>query len=139
MVRKPRYIKLALLLLILPALYATLTTLLEWYEGAESWKNVDGITQFEMRLWPLKSALKGEEAVGYLGDHSDPSDAEAQRNFQMAQYTLAPIMVTDKRRSRYVVSILPWTPILEQESQKQGLTLVKDFGGDLRLFERGRP
>ena len=139
MVRKPRYIKLALLVLILPALYATLMTLLEWTEMGGGWKGIDGITQFEMRLWPLKSALRGQDAVGYLGDHSDPSNAEAQRNFQLTQYTLAPIMVTDKRLSRYVVSILPWSPLLDQESASQDLVLVKDCGNDVRLFTRRTP
>jgi hypothetical protein len=139
MVRKPRYIKLGLLLLILPALYATLITLLEWTPKGEHWTGIDGITQFEMKMWPLKSALRGEAAVGYLGDHSDPSNGEMQKNFQLTQYALAPAMVTDKRKSRYVVSVLPWYPLLEKESQRQGLILVKDFGNEVRLFERRLP
>ena len=139
MVRKPAYVKFGLLLLILPALYGIFTSLIEWRPLTPRWTGFDGISQFDRKMQPLKKAINNEEAVGYLGDHSDPSNGEMQRNFQLTQYALAPAMVTDHRPTRYVVSVLPWTPLLEQEMQRQGLILVKDFGEDVRLFERKAP
>ncbi|MDL1871241.1 hypothetical protein FBR05_03450 [Deltaproteobacteria bacterium PRO3] len=139
MARKPAYVKLGLLVLILPALYATLTALIEWRPKTRRWTGIDFITQFERRLRPLKTALHGEEAVGYLGDHSDPSNGELQKNFQLTQYILAPAIVTDRRPTRYVVSVLPWTPLLEQEMRRQGLVLLKDFGEEVRLFKKEAP
>jgi len=139
MTRKPAYIKFGLLVLILPALYATLTALVEWRPLTRPWTGTDFITQFERRLRPLKTTLKGEEAVGYLGDHSDPSNGELQKNFQLTQYVLAPAILTDRKPTPYVVSVLPWTPILEDEMRRQGLVLLKDFGEEVRLFERKAP
>ena len=139
MVRKPAYVKFGLLLLILPALYGTFTALIEWRPKTRRWTGIDVISQFERKMRPLKKAIHGEEAVGYLGDHSDPSNGELQKNFQLTQYALAPAMVTDHRPTRYVVSVLPWTPLLEQEMQRQKLVLLRDFGEDVRLFERKAP
>ncbi|KAB2840004.1 hypothetical protein F9K50_06560 [bacterium] len=139
MTRKPVYVKFGLLVLILPALYATLTAVIEWRPKTRRWTGIDVITQFERKMRPLKAAIQGEEAVGYLGDHSDPSNGELQKNFQLTQYALAPAIVTDRRATRYFVSVLPWTPLLEQDAQRQGLVLLKDFGEEVRLFERKAP
>lgn len=138
--RPPALLKLGMLALILPALYAIVITLIELRPPSEGpWTGRDIISSFERKMLPLKIAIRGQEAVGYLGDHSVPSDAEAQRNFQLTQYALAPAMVTDKRPTRYVVSVLVWSPALAAEAQRQGLTLVKDFGNEVRLFERRLP
>lgn len=139
MKRQPTFVKFALLLLILPALYATLTAVVEWRLETRRWTGIDVISEFERKMQPLKAELRGEEAVGYLGDHTDPSNGELQKNFQLTQYALAPAMVTDRRESRYVVSVLPWTPLLEQEMHQRGLVLLKDFGQEVRLFERKSP
>jgi len=135
----PFFIKLGVLMLALPALYAAIMTFLEWRPHGTPSMAIELVTQFEWKMQPLKEMIAGDVAVGYVGDHTSPQDAEGQRNFQLTQYALAPTMVTDKLKSRYFVSILPAGPLLDREVGDKGLVLVKDFGNEVRLYQRGQP
>jgi len=137
--RSPTFAKLILLVLVLPCLYSMYLTFMKWWPSDGNFVKHDVLTAYEMKMAGMRSDLHGVEAVRYLGDHSKPSDAEAQRNFQIAQYVLAPILLTDKRPSRYAISLVPLTPQMQSEIQGLGLILSRDYGEDLRLFEKRRP
>ncbi|MFO1463133.1 MAG: hypothetical protein U1F66_05105, partial [bacterium] len=131
--KNPTLFKFLLLALILPCLYSMYLTFMRWLPADGQFASRDPLTKFEIKLAPVKAMLGDVEALSYLGDHSNPSDAEAQRNFQITQYVLAPILLTDKRPSRYAISLAPWTSQLEAEVRARDLVLARDFGGDLRL------
>lgn len=137
--RSPLAIKLGILVLVLFCLASAFLTILQWRPLIPLSMWVDPVTRYERELEPLKQTLAGEEAVGYLGDHSNPLNANRQRRFQQTQYSLAPIMITDKRPTRYVVSVWALFPELQEEIAKRGLVLVRDFGNEIRLYERKAP
>ncbi len=137
--RNPTILKLLLLALVFPCLYSMYLTFVKWWPPDRNFVKHDVLTAYEMKMAGVREALRGVEAVSYLGDHSNPSDANAQRDFQIAQYVLAPTLLTDKRPSRYAISLVPLTPELQAEIQSRGLVLAHDYGGDLRLFEKRVP
>ncbi len=136
MLKTPLTLKLVLWAIVLVSLLCALQTLMVWMPRQANFRGQDGVSRFEMDLSILKIAISGEAAVGYLGDHSNPLNSHLQRRFQQAQYILAPTMLTEKRPSRYVVSVWYLDQNLQREIEAQGLVLVSDFGNEIRLFER---
>lgn len=135
----PIRIKIGLLVWILPLFFTLILNLLRLRPRGPQFMGQDIISIFEKKIQPVKLMISGEEAVGYLGDHSDPTSAEQQRDFQFTQYSLAPVMVTDKRATEYFVAVRPLDTVAAESIQKNGLILVKDFGEELRLFKKGSP
>ncbi len=139
MLRSPTQIKIGILIVVLVSIYSGIQSLFRWMPRKHYLESKDYVSQFEEKLRPLKSRLAGEVAVGYLGDHSDNTSFVQQSDFQITQYVLAPVMLTDKREARYVVSVKPLDVPLEEEIQKRGLVLQEDFQNEVRLYERRGP
>jgi len=136
---KPWHLKFGLLALILPLFFFMLLQLVKFAPRGYPVLGADFISRFEDRLTPIKQMLRGEEVVGYLGDHADPSDAEKQRNFQITQYVLAPVMVTDKRPAKFFVAVRPLDEQALASIEKNGLVLLRDFDDEVRIYERRQP
>lgn len=136
MTMNPFRVQLGILALALLSILSLLKAVTELWPSAGSLRGPDQVSRFEQNLSPLKAALSGEEAVGYLGDYSDRREGKKRYRFQLTQYSLAPIMVTNRRPSPFVVSVGPLDPGLQRRIEEQGLALVRDFGNEVRLFKR---
>jgi len=137
--KKPAQLKIALLLLILPSFFFLLMQFVKFAPHGYPVLGIDFISRFEQRLTPVRQMLRNEVAVGYLGDHADPTDAEKQRNFQLTQYSLAPILVTDKRPVNFFVSVKPLEEGDLRAIAGKGLVLLRDFGDEVRIYQRRQP
>lgn len=93
----------------------------------------DGITAFERRFDEVKKALPGHGVVGYVTD-VDMSDTNAQAEFNLTQYTLAPLWVTESSEREWVIGSFHASAPSAQFLTSKNLILVRDFGAGLYLF-----
>jgi len=90
-------------------------------------------TLYETRLKPLKEQLHGNGVVGYITDRN----ADTQKRikfFFLTQYSLCPLLVVEGKD--YPLVIGGYYEIQNPDlSEAKGLSLVKDFGYGIRLYQ----
>jgi hypothetical protein len=89
----------------------------------------DAMSAFERHLAPLREALRGERAVGYLA----PSRAvDRAAHLYSVRYALAPVQVRDGEDLPLVVA----DGMADARLFPPELSVRRDFGGGLYLLER---
>ena len=98
-------------------------------------KELDQITIYEERFIELKEFLHNHLVVGYVSDYDDNSDEDGIA-YSMTQYVLAPtILVRGKKRNFIVGNFHSAKPNIKAY-EKENLSLYRDFGNGVILFER---
>lgn len=98
----------------------------------------DKTTQYEQRFTAIRNSVPPHSIVGYLTDlptDSLSTDAVAVEHFYLAQYALAPAVLTLGDDANLIVGNFT-TP--ELPGRYKQLTLVKDFGDGLFLLRGER-
>lgn len=102
--------------------------------GADVYKVGEQAARFQ----DLMSALPADAAiVGYVSD-VPPNETLSAALYSSAQYTLAPRLVTNQRRTppaEWVIGDFSKPLDVAQFGKDRGLTLVRDFGNGAVLFK----
>ena len=98
-------------------------------------KELDQITVYEKRFIDLKELLQNHLVVGYVSDYDDNSNEDGIA-YTMTQYVLAPIILVRGIKRNFIIgnfhSVKPNIKVYEKEN----LSLIRDFGNGVILFER---
>lgn len=95
----------------------------------------DGVTDFDTRFAGLRGMLPEKGVIGYMTDpDTPPTDTNAQAEFHLTQYALAPILVLHSPEQRFVVGNFHRT-VTTGSLRDRGFKLVKEFGNGIALFE----
>jgi hypothetical protein len=95
----------------------------------------DQITMLEKRLAEIKAVLQNQAIVGYVSDYEDHSDEEWMA-YTRIQYVLAPIILVRGLKPNFVICNFQHTQPDIEAYQKEDLSLRRDFGNGVILFER---
>lgn len=95
----------------------------------------DQITIYEKRFMELKAMLENHLVVGYVSDYNDNSD-ENGIAFSMTQYVLAPILLVRGTKRDFIVGNFHRAKPNINAFEKENLSIYKDFGNGVILFER---
>ncbi|MBM3783560.1 MAG: hypothetical protein FJW30_04325 [Acidobacteria bacterium] len=99
---------------------------------------VDGVTEFTGRLAQLKAMLPASGVAGYMTDPGTPAtDTNAQAEYHLVQYALAPVLVVYSTEQRYVIGNFH-NRISTGSLREQGFELVREFGNGIALFENAK-
>jgi hypothetical protein len=133
--------------LLLVLLYAGASTV-QWLRRGAEWPahaSQDEISAYEHRFAELRALLPARGVVGYLG-HPDPAgvaprEANAAallhfRRYLLAQYTLAPVLLTESTGPELVVGNFEPGAAFPAPA---GLRVIRDLGDGLVLFRRSGP
>lgn len=95
----------------------------------------DGVTDFDRRFTALRSQLPPKGVIGYLTDpDTPPTDTNAQAEYHLAQYALAPILVVNSPDQRYLVGNFHRT-VTTGSLRDRGFKLIREFGNGIVLLE----
>lgn len=95
----------------------------------------DGVTDFDARFAGLRAMLPAKGVIGYLTDpDTPPNDTNAQAEYHLAQYALAPILVLRSPDQRFVVGNFH-RAVTTGSLRDRGFKLVKEFGNGIALLE----
>ena len=95
----------------------------------------DQITIYERRFRELKAMLLNQLIVGYVSDYDDDSDEDGIA-FSMTQYVLAPILLVRGTKRKFIVGNYHRSKPNIKGFEKENLSMYKDFGDGVILFER---
>ena len=98
-------------------------------------QELDQITIYENRFAELKAVLQNQLIVGYVSDYDDNSD-ENGIAFSMTQYVLAPIILVRGTKPDFIVGNFHRAKPDIKAFEKENLSIHKDFGNGVILFER---
>jgi hypothetical protein len=99
---------------------------------------IDGVSEFQSRMTELRAYLPPKGVIGYTPDFGmPPDDANAQAEFHLIQYALAPVIVVYSPNERYVIGNFH-QKTATADLEKAGLKLVKEFGNGIALFQNTR-
>ncbi len=125
------------------ASFLCLATSLEYYNTtAEFYRhNPDPmeVALQERRLAMVRADVPEAAIIGYFSD-LPMGKSSGQAAFFQALYTMAPRLLvpeTTSRQPKLVLGNFHIRPDLGQLEREHGLTLIKDYGGGVRLFRRG--
>lgn len=97
---------------------------------------VDDVSQHVQRVLPMRDMLPANGEVGYLSD-IDPGDVnlvpEADRDYYLTQYALAPLVVIRTTDRDIVVGNFRQLPT---RALPDGVVQVRNFGGGVMLLKR---
>ena len=79
--------------------------------------------------------LENHLVVGYVSDYDDNSD-ENGIAFRMTQYVLAPIILVRGLKPNFIICNFQHTQPDIKAYKKENLSIHKDFGNGVILFER---
>jgi hypothetical protein len=100
-------VRVGVTLMILLALYANLQMLSTWVQFDLSFVGNDEITLYEKRFDVVRGMLPPNGVVGYVGDPLKLEDGSlngaALRNWYLAQYALAPVVLSSSQGHRLFV------------------------------------
>lgn len=98
----------------------------------------DGVSEFTSRFDELRQMLPSKGIIGYMSDPEIPAgDANAQAEFHLTQYAVAPVIVVASTDQPYVIG--NFHSVVSTGSLKdRGLRLVREFGKGIALFENER-
>lgn len=126
----------AVLLLAAASLFAAGRLFLQVSDFYPTAPSPDGVTAFESRFAGLRAMLPAQGVIGYMtepGSTMDPTDAQAEHH--LAQYALAPVIVTPAADRRYVVGNFHQVVTVGTLREK-GFKLVREFGNGIALLEK---
>jgi len=96
---------------------------------------VDGVTEFDGRFAALRSLLPPKGIIGYMTDAETPAgDVNAQAEYHLTQYALAPVLVVNSAHHRFVVGNFHRT-VTAGSLRDRGYKLVQSFGNGIVLLE----
>jgi hypothetical protein len=101
----------------------------------------DDVTLYEKRFDVIRGLLPARGIVGYTGNGLNyqeywKSDATALRNWFLAQYTLAPVVVSIT--ANHKLNIINGSGAgTDQDSSENGGSTVRDLGSNMKLFSFG--
>jgi hypothetical protein len=95
----------------------------------------DQITLYEKRFLALKAMLENHSVVGYVSDYDDNSD-ENGIAFSKAQYVLVPIRLVRGTKRDFIIGNFQNAKPNIKAFEKENLSIYKDFGNGVILFER---
>ncbi len=98
-------------------------------------KALDQITTYEKRYRGLKAMLQNHAIVGYVSDFDDGSDAD-EIAYTMTQYVIVPIILQRGIRPHFVIGNFQHATPDIKAYEKENLSLRRDFGNGVLLFER---
>jgi len=98
-------------------------------------KELDQITVYEKRFFTLKEFLQNHLVVGYVSDYDDNSN-ENGIAYTMTQYVLAPIILVRGVKRNFIVGNFHSAKPNIKAYEKENLSLIRDFGNGVILFER---
>ena len=98
-------------------------------------KALDEITEYEKRYRGLKAVLQNQAIVGYVSDLIDGSD-EDEIAYTITQYVLVPIILVRGKRPDFIIGNFQRAKPDIKAYEKENLSLHRDFGNGVMLFER---
>jgi len=134
-------IRVAIGLLIFFALISNLRLLRDWAQFDLSFVGHDDVTTYQKRFDRIRPMLPEHGIVGYTGAglnhaHYELSDVVAMKNWFVAQYALAPIVLSIKGGNK--ITIINGNPDPTDSSSPDGASLVaKDLGNGYKLIDYG--
>jgi hypothetical protein len=121
--------RLALVLIAVAALLPAVSLLLEL--GQIGWRRRDdAISAFDRRLAPLRDAVRGQEAIGYLPPGGSLEAPGGAAHFYMTRYALAPVIVVAEQQQPMIVA----DGVGDRGRLPPDLEIARDFGGGLFLL-----
>lgn len=95
----------------------------------------DGVTDFDRRFTALRAILPAKGIIGYLTDpDTPPGDTNAQAEYRLAQYALAPLLVVNSPNQKFVVGNFH-RAVTTGSLRDRGYKLVREFGNGIALLE----
>jgi len=91
------------------------------------------VSNFDKRFAALHQALPPRTVLGYVSDNV-ASDAEAQEEFYLTEYALAPAIVRGTSEQHFVVANLHTLKIDQALFRAKHLERLQDFGNDVLLY-----
>jgi hypothetical protein len=98
-------------------------------------KELDQITIYEKRFMELKEVLQNHLVVGYVSDYDDNPNEDGIA-YSMTQYVLAPITLVRGIKRNFIVGNFHSAKPNIKAYEKENLSLYRDFGNGVILFER---
>jgi hypothetical protein len=98
-------------------------------------KELDQITIYEKKFTELKEVLQNHLTVGYVSDYDDNSNEDGIA-YGMTQYVLAPIILVRGIKRNFIVGNFHSAKPNVKAYEKENLSLYRDFGNGVILFER---
>lgn len=98
-------------------------------------KEPDQITLYEKRFIELKEFLQNHLVVGYVSDYDDNSN-ENGLAYSMTQYVLAPIILVRGIKRNFIVGNFHGAKPNIKAYENEKLSIYRDFGNGVILFER---
>ena len=98
-------------------------------------QELDPITKYEKRFFELKAHLQNHHVVGYISNYDDQSDQDGFA-YGMTQYVLAPVILVRGIKRKFIVGNFQGAPADINRYEKENISLIRDFGNGVLLFER---
>ena len=101
--------------------------------------NTNEVSRYASRFLEVKKFLPSLQRVGYIADkRGNLSVTDRARRMTLTQYILAPYVSYSGANCRFFLSDFHSPIDLQQYAVKNNLTLIKDFGDGVALFEKGQ-
>jgi hypothetical protein len=98
-------------------------------------KELDQVTIYEKKFIELKAFLQDHMVVGYVSDYDDNSDEDGMA-YGMTQYVLAPIILVRGKKRNFIVGNFHSANPNIKAYEEENLSLYRDFGNGVILFQR---
>jgi hypothetical protein len=133
-------VRTGIILIVVFALYSNWQLLLGTVRFDLSFVGNDDITLYQRRFDGVRKMLPPYGVVGYVGDARNNADgslnAVAMRNWYLAQYTLAPVVLSHEPGQRLV--LMNKSPdATESTGPEAGGFTVQDFGFGNKILDFG--
>ena len=131
--------RVGVILTILFAFYSNLQMLSTWAQFDLSFVGNDEITLYEKRFDVVRGMLPPHSVVGYVGDPLSLADGSpnpvALSNWYLAQYTLAPVVLSTPQGHRLLIMNKSAPP--DSASLGNGGFTIQELGFGNKLFDFG--
>jgi hypothetical protein len=98
-------------------------------------KELDQVTIYEKKFIELKAFLQDHMVVGYVSDYDANSDEDGMA-YGMTQYVLAPIILVRGKKRNFIVGNFHSANPNIKAYEEENLSLYRDFGNGVILFQR---
>lgn len=92
-----------------------------------------GVPAFEKRFETLHKSMQAKAALGYVSDNA-PNNTQAQAEFYLTQYALAPAIVKLSTEEPIVVANFHTNQPDQKLLSAKHLAFVRDFGNDVFVY-----
>ncbi len=99
----------------------------------------DPLQRYIKRFVLLKQSLFSSSPLGYISNSSDKPDLsqpDALAEFYLTQYALAPLLISDTLKPKFIVGNFHKNPA--KQLQSHNLIIVKDFGNGVMLLRHNK-